>query len=557
MELVGKAIDVVKDSGYVLKQELPTYIKVFGLEESVGLFVHGFEVKSSPDVLQDNSSECGLDITGSPLKCSFAVDEESKPLHTCENWLGEEADYCPLAQQEARLLLRKYTKNYCKDHVDCPELWVLTKGNPVLHAVELVQGWWSRTLVTQCGSKYLIDVDISSLVNKHTSIARMPDVKPKCHVVATCDVNTNMNSIHENSENTNVTVKLKWNQPVKKPPHDTTAVINITCDAGSNANRLWQHLMLLHDWVKSLKSIRVSGGHDVELPGSGSVIDRLNDFEFMNTPSRGSAPTNVSDAVTDNSSVPLDGTDKLWLILSDCSNQIELKQCFSIFFGCVLSKKINPYVRPTNCTTAARIIKELISGERETVPELLGNECVEIIIEMGMEKLVNEYLHIFLSTNLLTPKQMKQGLIFSGRISDVDNCMTWLAKRHAALELLVVAERWLLLDRDYLSTLAVDAVVFCDSTVHSLEDLLIKPTIKMHTAVNMALVLQSLNSEFLHFGLSLTSENKCLKVKSMFVFTKSPIFPEKVSYKEDTLDLSSDCESYNCYELLRISDKVF
>ncbi|XP_049788851.1 uncharacterized protein LOC126194685 isoform X2 [Schistocerca nitens] len=509
MELVGKAIDVVKDSGYVLKQELPTYIKVFGLEESVGLFVHGLEVKSSPDVLQDNSSECGLDITGSPLKCSFAVDEESKPLHTCENWLGEEADYCPLAQQEARLLLCKYTKNYCKDHVDRPELWVLTKGNPVLHAVELVQGWWSRTLVTQCGSKYLIDVDVSSLVNKHTSIARMPDVK------------------------------------------------NITCDAGCNANRLWQHLMLLHDWVKSLKSIRVSGGHDVELPGRGNVIDRLNDFEFVNTPSRGSAPTNVSDAVTDNSSVPLDGTDKLWLILSDCSNQIELKQCFSIFFGCVLSKKINPYVRPTNSTTAARIIKELISGERETVPELLGNECVEIIIEMGLEKLVNEYLHIFLSTNLLTPKQMKQGLIFSGRISDVDNCMTWLAKRHAALELLVAAERWLLLDRDYLSTLAVDAIVFCDSTVHSLEDLLIKPTIKMLTTVDMALVLQSLNSEFLHFGLSLTSENKCLKVKSMFVFTKSPIFPEKVSYKEDTLDLSSDCESYNCYELLRISDKVF
>lgn len=557
---MDKATEVVKDGGYVLKLGLPTYIKAFGLEESVGLFVHDTEVKSSPRVSQDISSACGLDITGSPLECSLAVDDENKLLHTSTNWLCEEADYLPLTQEAARLLLRKYTRNYCKDRLDCPELWVLSKGNPVLHAVELVQGWWSRTLVTQCEPKNLSDVDVSSLVNKHTSVARMPDVKPKCQVIATCDVNTNMNAIHDNIENTNVTVKLKWNQPMKKPPHDTKAVININCDAGSNANSLWQHLMLLHEWVKSLKSVRVSGGRDVKLPGSGNVMERLNDNEFMNTPCRGSAPTSVYDAVTDNSSVPLDGTDKLWLIISDCSNQIELKQCFSIFFGSVLSKQVNPYVRPTNCTTAARIIKELISGERETVPELLGNECVEIIIEIGLEKLVNEYLHIFLSTNLLTPSQMKQGLTFSGRISDVDNCMTWLAKRHAALELLVAAEKWLLLDRDYLSMLAVDAVVFCDSTVHSLEDLINKPTINMHTTVDMAVVLQSLNSEFLHFGLSLTSENKCLKVKSMFVFTKSPIFPEKVSHEEvsdTTLVQPSDCDSYNYYELLRISDKVF
>jgi len=63
-------------------------------------------------------------------------------------------------------------------------------------------------------------------------------------------------------------------------------------------------------------------------------------------------------------------------------------------------------VHPRNPTKLAHILRELMRGG-SPVPAITGITAIELLIEIGLEKLSKDYTHIFLSSDLATSEQLK------------------------------------------------------------------------------------------------------------------------------------------------------
>jgi hypothetical protein len=63
-------------------------------------------------------------------------------------------------------------------------------------------------------------------------------------------------------------------------------------------------------------------------------------------------------------------------------------------------------VHPKNPTKVAHVLKELMRGS-SSLPDLSGIASVELLLEIGLEKLCKDYTHIFLSSDLATLEQLK------------------------------------------------------------------------------------------------------------------------------------------------------
>jgi hypothetical protein len=75
-----------------------------------------------------------------------------------------------------------------------------------------------------------------------------------------------------------------------------------------------------------------------------------------------------------------------------------------LFGACIIFLSFQ--VHPKNPTKVAHILRELMCGG-SSLPELNGIRSIELLIEIGLEKLSKDYAHIFLSSGLTTLEQLK------------------------------------------------------------------------------------------------------------------------------------------------------
>ncbi|GBL77189.1 Protein zwilch [Araneus ventricosus] len=144
----------------------------------------------------------------------------------------------------------------------------------------------------------------------------------------------------------------------------------------------------------------------------------------------------------------LDFTEKLWNILKDCSSTEELTEAFSILYNELRNFFIPPFVHHKNTSTIAQIIKTMM--KKVTVrPNLESQFVLNLLLEIGIEKLRRDYITIFFSLELI-PLECLSSYLQPELLSL--EAITCLRKLHSVVELMIVCVKILNLSKPLLSS---------------------------------------------------------------------------------------------------------
>ncbi|XP_015609415.1 uncharacterized protein LOC107274634 isoform X2 [Cephus cinctus] len=138
-----------------------------------------------------------------------------------------------------------------------------------------------------------------------------------------------------------------------------------------------------------------------------------------------------------------DFVDALWRILIGCARYEEIMDSFCMIFEKLLSEGYEPELDSTNSTRIARIIFSL--RQRKSLPPLLtGSLPLELLIDAGFGKLSRDYKFLLSNLNLLEPYEMFQeiGNVSSGEfvIRTYRKKLLSLAQIHLCLEFSLFAQ---------------------------------------------------------------------------------------------------------------------
>lgn len=259
-----------------------------------------------------------------------------------------------------------------------------------------------------------------------------------------------------------------------------------------------------------------------------------------------------------------DMIDGLYSLLIECKTYHELMSAWDLtFIG--LSKGKRPHIRPKNNTRAAKLIQSFVAGQSDC-PDFLHMDSsllgVELLIEMGLEKLTSDYRYIFLdshlvSRDLLQPPQMVRGGLGVPRDTWLASCgqlLGWLAQVHCGLEIaLPLLESMPNNSTPYIAAEALKFYQSEESPVRSVAGLLTPGNALQEFSWNVKIdsVIQNITGQFDWWRMTLTSENKYRKVRSVFLRSYlRPIFPPQLCDNSEMLT-----DQYHCADAVTISEK--
>ena len=102
----------------------------------------------------------------------------------------------------------------------------------------------------------------------------------------------------------------------------------------------------------------------------------------------------------------LDFTDQLWLILHKVESLNELSAALTFVFKTIQLEEIRPHLYPNSNLQITDIIHRINRGGEDGLPKLEGRLPLEILVEIGLEKLKRDYLHSFMSNYLASREEL-------------------------------------------------------------------------------------------------------------------------------------------------------
>jgi len=130
---------------------------------------------------------------------------------------------------------------------------------------------------------------------------------------------------------------------------------------------------------------------------------------------------------------PMDFIDRLWELLSqNCSSFSDLSQ--SLQYTLQRAKADHPMVFFDNPTRFGKMLRQ-----NDAPPQFKGMEPVNLLIEMGIEKLKRDYLYIFSGNNLVAERVISSFL--PQDTSPLDEQLKCLTSIQSALEVLCLCQR--------------------------------------------------------------------------------------------------------------------
>lgn len=105
-----------------------------------------------------------------------------------------------------------------------------------------------------------------------------------------------------------------------------------------------------------------------------------------------------------------DITDSLWNLLKCCASFQDLKAAFNFMFHFVQMNNICN-IPPANKNHVATLIKEISEGRLSNLC-LSGTEPLELLLEIGLEKVEKDYEYIFVRSHTTTAQDLKRSSEF-------------------------------------------------------------------------------------------------------------------------------------------------
>ncbi|XP_055381270.1 protein zwilch isoform X2 [Condylostylus longicornis] len=356
-------------------------------------------------------SENSLDLTGSPLKDDCNIDSLNismdLPQRILTPWLKHEENYQPIELEKVRAIISDSSfQEEARKTSSYGSVWFLCKAtesdNTVLMSLNFDDNYNSISFIKSCEMVETNSLNFDKLIKIHNSYIK--GVKHCDTFIENC----------YNIEN-KIYLKLSWSTSAARPQlnniKNCTTMLCQEIDLENNDSvfqHFWRQLCILdliNEDVVNFKTNDQIGNETVCKWGRGIELDVLkeNIIEVM-TELPGYYCNNENDSkeiepvAARSRTRPLcDITDKLFEILKCCSSYKDLKIGFVQVFQCAAQRNI--INMPVNENCLAKIIRE-VAQRRLAIPCLTGTEPLELLLEIGLEKLQKDYEYILIESKI-------------------------------------------------------------------------------------------------------------------------------------------------------------
>uniref|UniRef100_A0A1B6CFF2 Protein zwilch n=1 Tax=Clastoptera arizonana TaxID=38151 RepID=A0A1B6CFF2_9HEMI len=601
-----------KDLHLFTYRKPPKYLTCFGINdqdvilfqklEKVGL--HDRMLKQ--ERLNSPSSDSSLDITGHPLECPFAESSFMDDSVFQKVEIKTEDDFhVPLSLDMSREILG--TINICLQP-NIP-IWILTDPKDLDQTVVLGSHYYSGWCCQSVGKVNTTD-DIETMINTHQNKAMLPNSKIKSKVKALFSV-FDPNLTITSNECDHLMLEVTWNKPTFEVPlNDSNTTLIVKTVVGRKdciTTRLWQQVLLIKLYLDKIMQLR---GEDVERPYARNTMsvpsskDVFHNYE-RNTnnfnhkvsellqASKGLSVMkgflqqktvidktiiNVVEEVAAGQRPWQDFTDTLWHLLIDAVTYKELESGLQQVFQKARDKSFKFYIKQNNKT---RLAQALLKSNTD-VNIVLFFEPLELIVELGIETLKQDYLYIFKQLPFvdksLEELMMPQLPSFSETSSEMwetlaNTWLKWFAQIHTVLDIVCLSVKNLGPSSQTLKSVynaVLKKYVGGKSPISSVDDLKESPQHEIRAAVLTSDVSSHIVGCQPHqWLLDLNSTSEFRIVSSSHLATKCLPFPDSIkdmlSEKEIFLEntvffdetFKRDNSTFYHASLLRVADKFF
>ncbi|KAG5312153.1 ZWILC protein, partial [Acromyrmex insinuator] len=240
----------------------------------------------------------------------------------------------------------------------------------------------------------------------------------------------------------------------------------------------------------------------------------------------------------------VDFTDLLWEILIKASTYPQMINYIETVLKEIIEHKFTPQINDTNLTRFVKCISNL--HHQETISHLLvGNVPLELVVDMGFEKLIRDYLYILRGARFIDLHDIRQKLnnISSGifNTESYRNKLIMLAQIHICLECMLLIEAHLECPIENLQSLfayAYKEFVSEQSPLQHYSDLCSQIFTFMVSLPNaLANELNKMNPSV--WRASVSSHSAASMLTTTTYYNKLPIFPTNI-YSTGNIDVQEE-----------------
>ncbi|XP_051165531.1 protein zwilch homolog [Leptopilina boulardi] len=582
--------DLVKNQNFSINTVCPSYIKrlVPEIEDRPLLIFHKTKPMEIPQVRTVSYEECEIDsnLTGSPLEYSFGKDSFSETLLPAKRfWLKEEEYHLPISVIRARTIL-----NLC---LECSKPdWRVTllaicnqedKQKTILLGTKIGNTSHETILIRMEKSKRLKEiVDCSDILKEHLKISSNETHKIKIETFCTYElfgtkeIFTDFLDINKNNFEGYLCMEIEWNNLSFYPPSiisTKTLIMEIAAGwKGSPLDNLWEEILLLNCFLSILEEYsknNMSSRYSVMplkfpenflnpnvktdeevmdnltrlLNGDNSFLENENVYLKKNTGNEVEIELKLKQHLEDLSvRQNLDFTDYLWMVIKGSDNYPIITDCIHAVFEEVEKKDYKPQMNVSNVTRTAKLIIDIMK-QKATTPLLAGSLPLEILIDIGIEKLIRDYTYILLSANLIDrhelQEKLKRNINEKFDVKNFRNNLLILSQIHICLEFALLAQTHVDYPSGNLQSIfkcAYNKFTSKKSPIDSFAQLEANSIYKLNVPIPDDILKQIFEGPPTSWNVRLSSTVGITKITTGVHYSLTPIFPPDISQEDGTDD---------------------
>ncbi|KAG8036927.1 hypothetical protein G9C98_004249 [Cotesia typhae] len=529
---------------------------------------------------KDNDS-LALDVTGSPLSHSFGDDSFNVTITLPKkNWYKDEEKHIPMDRRTAAELI-----NIAQEKLDA-ETWTL----PVFSLCDPSdprENYYERVILigTAFDSQYFIPIRVclpamtslehirygfSQLLRQHLDES-WSSLKVDVKITSTYELcGTSFEMIDKKDQSIDefkgyLKVEATWDDLTFLPP--PTALSNklfAEIISGSKASPLcdlWDQIVLLDKYLTMIQTY-----HEKHLSSRYSVKPLIFPKDFNNPYSQGDDVMKQlkrllsgddpfdNDQVTE--TIPmskenegttklidfikelpkrenLDFTDKFWQIIRAADNYVLITDCIYAIFEAMGEKNFKPQLNSIDETRFAMMVSELY-GENKKFSIHAGTLSLELVIDMGIEKLSRDYLYLISNMSLLEMSELQKLITNVSneefKLDNYRNKLKALAQIHISLEFLQLIQSQI--DCRCEVTHSIFETIFntysSPNSPLKYSDLEKPKIYTISMPAPLQIISEITNKEPFSWMSTLTTEKKDEKWTTVNCYSRIPIFPPNI-----------------------------
>ncbi|XP_023244114.1 protein zwilch homolog isoform X2 [Centruroides sculpturatus] len=423
--------------------------------------------------------------TGCPLEASFNLTLNEMTFETTNTVLSPKniarKVFSAVPIKIARLYLSLYniylSQNTNKETLP---LWIPCNGNDpnctVWMGVHCVDGKHIRIILNCLGPSKIDKLPHLDII-KQNNLMGFSNINTQMTIEAFAsyvipDMQTvfdesSMTQNLENLKESSIIIQCSWtnvNQILEQPNSNAKCnlLISITSGAGKNsAYLISSDLELIRNLSLGLESGEVTwpakSDHDV-LAEIKTLMENLKYSSLRKKVECNINMTNeFNDFQLDSTMLGIrqdqDFTDELWNVLKRCCSYQELKSCLLSVIDVLKTGEIKPVVFRNNTTKIAKMT--VLKHDNIESYMLEGRSLLNLLLEIGMEKLRRDFMYIFVQHELATQDQVAS---FLKPKMPLSKSILELEKLHCVLKLVSICKNTLHFPKSLINTFVREAL---------------------------------------------------------------------------------------------------